>query len=94
MRMYLVLSGLLYFVLVLAHVARLVAEGTSVASSPMFSLATIAAALMTVWSWRLLRAVRDGLYNERCRSQRHGSALCSCALLHLASFTANLLEPS
>jgi hypothetical protein len=60
MRAYLLISGVLYFVLVLAHVARLLAEGTSVASSPMFTISTVAATLMTTWSWRLLRRARDG----------------------------------
>jgi hypothetical protein len=60
MRAYLLLSGVLYFLLVLAHVARLITEGTSVASSPMFSMTTVAAMLMTAWSWWLLRRSREG----------------------------------
>ena len=60
MRAYVLMSGVLYFSLVLVHVARLVAEGSSVASSPLFSLTTVAAALMTAWSWWLFRRVRDG----------------------------------
>ncbi len=55
MRSYLVLSGVLYFLLVLAHVARVVEEGTSVARSPMFAITTVAALLMTAWSWWLFR---------------------------------------
>ena len=31
--------------------------------------------------------------NERCCSQRHCGALCNCAALRAAPFTANLLQP-
>jgi len=33
------------------------------------------------------------MYNERCCSQRRCGALCNCAVLRTAPFTAILFEP-
>lgn len=60
MKAYVLMSGLLYLLLLVAHVARVVAEGASVVRSPMFAGTTLAAALMTAWSWRLFRQSRSG----------------------------------
>jgi hypothetical protein len=60
MKSYLVISGAMFVLLVLVHLARLVAEGASVISSPTYSLTTLLASLMAVWSWRLFRQLRDG----------------------------------
>ncbi len=60
MKAYVLMSGVLYLLLVLAHVARVVAEGTSVVRNPTFAATTVAAVLMTGWSWRLFQQVRHG----------------------------------
>lgn len=55
MRAYVTTTGLLYLALILAHLARLAAEGASPLSSPVFLLTTAAASAMVVWSWRVYR---------------------------------------
>jgi hypothetical protein len=60
MTAYVSMSGVLYLLLLLAHIARVVSEGPSVARSPMFAVTTLLAAVMTAWSWRLFRRVRSG----------------------------------
>jgi len=55
MRAYLVTTAVVFALLVLAHVARVVAEGWSVAMNPWFILTTIASAGLSLWGVRLLR---------------------------------------
>mgnify|MGYP003622983611 CR=1 FL=1 len=55
MRTYVVTTGILYVALFLAHVARLVSEGTSPLHSPMFVLTSLGALAMAAWSVRVLK---------------------------------------
>jgi len=55
MRAYVITAGALFALLVLAHVARLFAEGLAVAREPLFAGATLLSLGMVVWAWRVLR---------------------------------------
>jgi hypothetical protein len=55
MRAYIIITGLVFAAIVLAHVARLVSEGSRVASQPVFLIGTLVAGSLAAWSWRLLR---------------------------------------
>jgi hypothetical protein len=54
MRAYLVTTGVLFALIVGAHVLRVWAEGVRLLSDPWWILLTAAAAAMSVWAWRLL----------------------------------------
>jgi hypothetical protein len=55
MRTYTTLTGVLFALLALSHVARVIAEGPHLATDPFFVVITIVAAAFSVWAWRLLR---------------------------------------
>jgi hypothetical protein len=55
MKAYLVTSGVVFALVLLAHVARIVAEGVHVAANPWFVGSTVLSAALCVWAWRLLR---------------------------------------
>jgi hypothetical protein len=52
--MYVIISGAIFALLVLAHVARLFFEGITALFEPTFAASTILAIGMTVCSWGLL----------------------------------------
>jgi hypothetical protein len=54
MRAYLIASGGIFALLVLAHIARLLSEGIMVAFEPIFAASTILGVGMSAWAWRLL----------------------------------------
>lgn len=60
MRAYLITTGVLFLLVVAAHVWRVVAESRALASDPWFVLLTVLSAAMSVWAFRLLRSVRPG----------------------------------
>ena len=55
MKAYILISGTLFGLIVVAHIARVVSESLSVAKDPWFILSTAISAGMCYWSWRLLR---------------------------------------
>lgn len=55
MRAYVLTSGTMFGLLVLAHVLRLLAEGPRVVRDPWYVLATVVAAALCLWAFRLLR---------------------------------------
>ena len=55
MRTYVMVSGAMFVLLVLAHVARLLFEGVMVAFQPVFAASTVLGVGMSVWAWYLLR---------------------------------------
>jgi hypothetical protein len=55
MRAYLITTGAVFGLLVLAHVWRVIEEGPQLAREPWFVLFTMIAAVMCLWAWRLLR---------------------------------------
>ena len=55
MKSYLVTTGIVFGLIVLAHLWRLTAEGLPLARNPVFILTTLAAVGMCFWAGRLLR---------------------------------------
>ena len=55
MRAYVVTSGIIFGLLVLAHLLRVAAEGAHLARDPWFVVVTLAAAALCVWAFRVLR---------------------------------------
>ena len=55
MKAYVVTSGTLFALLVLAHLWRLVAEGTGMVRDPWFLGFTTASAALSVWAFASLR---------------------------------------
>ena len=56
MKAYVVTSGSIFGLIVLAHLLRIVAEGSHVARDPVFLLLTLAAASLSFWAWHVLRS--------------------------------------
>jgi len=53
MKAYLLTTAILFALIVLAHIARMVAEGPKVAADPFFLLLTLLAAGLSIWAFRL-----------------------------------------
>ena len=58
MRSYLLTSGTIFGLIVLAHLSRILAEGAHLARDPWWILITLVAAGLCVWAFRLLRVTR------------------------------------
>jgi len=54
MKAYLITTGTVFGLIVLAHIWRAFAEGAHVATDPVFVLLTLLAAGLSLWAWRLL----------------------------------------
>jgi hypothetical protein len=54
MKAYLITTGTVFGLIVLAHLWRVLAEGPRLATDPVFVLLTTAAAALSFWAWRLL----------------------------------------
>ncbi len=54
MKAYVVTTGALFAILTVAHLARMVQE-PHLATDPWYVSLTVAAALMCLWAWRVLR---------------------------------------
>ena len=54
MKAYLITTGTVFGLIVLAHIARVFAEGSHFATDPVFVLLTLAPAALSFWAWRLL----------------------------------------
>ena len=55
MRAYVITSGTVFALVVLAHLLRLGLEGVQVIRDPVFTLSTIVAAALAIWSLRVGR---------------------------------------
>ena len=55
MRAYVITTGAIFGLLVVAHVWRVFAESPALARDPWYILITLFAALLSVWALRLLR---------------------------------------
>jgi len=60
MKAYLVTTGLVFALIIGAHIARLFAEGVQLAKEPVFVLTTILSVAMAAWAWRLLLRLPRG----------------------------------
>lgn len=54
MRTYVMITGAVFALLVVAHLWRLVAESPALASDPGFVVITVASAFLSLWAARLL----------------------------------------
>lgn len=58
MKAYLITTSLIFGLIALAHVIRVIDEGSHLATDPWFLLLTAAAALLCAWGVWLLRSAR------------------------------------
>ena len=56
MKAYVLTTGIIFAVLALAHVWRIVEEGTHLLTNVWWVAITLCAMALAVWAWRLLRA--------------------------------------
>jgi hypothetical protein len=64
MRAYLITTGVLFALVAVAHVWRVVAESSALATDPWFVALTILAVVMSAWAFRLLPTVQGGAKSE------------------------------
>jgi hypothetical protein len=57
MKAYVVTTGSIFGLIVLAHVWRVIAEGAHLASDPVYIALTVAAAALALWAYRVLRLI-------------------------------------
>jgi hypothetical protein len=57
MKAYVMTTGAVFGLLTLAHLWRIVLEGWQLAKDPWWVLITLAAAMLSLWAWRVLRRV-------------------------------------
>ncbi len=55
MRVYVMTTGSIFGLIVMAHLWRVIEEGVHLATDPIYILITAAAAALCLWAWRLLR---------------------------------------
>jgi hypothetical protein len=55
MKSYVLTTGLVFVLIVAAHVARLFAEGPGLLKEPAFVFTSVLSVGLAVWAWRLLR---------------------------------------
>ena len=55
MKAYLITTGIVFALIALTHIARMFAEGTRLATGPLFLLLTLLAAGLSGWAWYLLK---------------------------------------
>jgi hypothetical protein len=51
---YVATTGVVFGLVVVAHVWRVIEEGPRLATEPSFALLTLAAAALSIWAWRVL----------------------------------------
>lgn len=57
MKAYIITTGTVFGLVVLAHIWRAIEEGSHMAKSPFFIITTVAAAALCLWAWRVCRLV-------------------------------------
>ena len=58
MKAYVLTTGTVFGLLVVAHIWRVIEEGPGVAKDPWFIVSTITGAALCLWAWRVLRLMR------------------------------------
>lgn len=58
MKAYLVTTGLIFVLILAAHVARVISEGLSLLKEPMFDFTSVLSLGIAAWAFILLRRVR------------------------------------
>jgi len=54
MKAYLITTGIIFALILAAHILKAVDEGFKIAKDPFFVVLTLLAAGLSVWAWRLL----------------------------------------
>lgn len=57
MKAYVITTGAVFGLIVVAHIWRVVAEGPALAKDPAYILLTVAAGALSLWSWRVLKVM-------------------------------------
>lgn len=60
MKAYVITTGAIFALIVIAHIWRIAVEGPGVASSPIFVVFTLLAAALAAWSCWILRRLPRG----------------------------------
>ena len=55
MKAYVITTGAVFGLIVVAHIWRVIEEGHALAKDPLYIIITLAAAALCLWAWRLLR---------------------------------------
>ena len=61
MRIYLVITGVVFALVAVAHVLRVLSEGSHLMHEPVFVALTLLAVGMSAWAWRLVWRGRKGM---------------------------------
>lgn len=54
---YVITSGTIFSLIVAVHIWRVAVEGPALAKDPIWILTTVAVAALSIWAWRVLRAL-------------------------------------
>ena len=54
MKAYLLTTGTVFVLIIVAHIARMFAEGPGLLKEPAYVLTTVLCTALVVWAWRLL----------------------------------------
>ena len=57
MKAYIMTTGAVFGLLVVAHIWRVIEEGPALAKNPWHIVITVAAAALCFWAWRLLKLI-------------------------------------
>ena len=55
MKAYVVTTGMVFTLIVAAHIARIISEGVHLVKQPTFAFTSVLSVALSVWAWRLLR---------------------------------------
>ena len=64
MRAYVITTGIVFGLIVLAHIGRAIAEGLGLLKDPFFILTSLMAAALSLWAWRVLRSIRGQSHSQ------------------------------
>jgi hypothetical protein len=59
MKAYVTTTGTLFALLVLVHIGRAIAEGTSMLRDPFYIVVTLMSAALAAWAWRVRSKLPD-----------------------------------
>ena len=59
MKAYIITSGLIFFLIAIAHIVRVAMESTRILHEPIFVVLTLLAAALSIWAFIVLRRVRS-----------------------------------
>jgi hypothetical protein len=58
MKAYVLTTGAIFGLIVVAHIWRIAVEGSALAKDPIYMLLTLASGVLAWWSWRVFRIIR------------------------------------